>query len=43
MFALLAIFRWPDLRVWAFTALALLCVALAFGEQTPRLQNRARD
>ncbi|HEY0549592.1 MAG TPA: hypothetical protein VGF13_08320 [Verrucomicrobiae bacterium] len=34
-FALLALFRWPDLRVWALWIVAILCVALAFGEQTP--------
>jgi hypothetical protein len=34
-FALLALFRWPDVRVWALWLVAILCVALAFGEQTP--------
>lgn len=33
--ALLAVFRWPDVRVWALFALAALSVVLAFGEQTP--------
>ena len=34
-FVLLAPFRWPDVRVWALALLALLCVVLAFGVQTP--------
>jgi hypothetical protein len=38
-FALLAMFRWPDVRVWALAALALLCVVLALGAQTPIFQS----
>ncbi len=41
-FALLAIFRWPDVRVWALAGFALLCVVLAFGKQTP-LFKAARE
>ncbi|HTD65335.1 MAG TPA: YfhO family protein, partial [Candidatus Limnocylindria bacterium] len=34
-FALVAVFRWPDARVWILCALGLLSLFLAFGEQTP--------
>jgi hypothetical protein len=35
VFALLAVFRWPDVRVWALFLLALVSVLLAFGDHTP--------
>lgn len=34
-FALVALFRWPDLRVWILFLLAALSLALSFGDQTP--------
>ena len=35
VFALVALVRWPDVRAWALFVLSLLCVLLAFGDQTP--------
>jgi hypothetical protein len=35
MLALLAVFRWPELRVRVLFVLALIAVLLAFGEHTP--------
>ena len=34
-FALVALARWPDVRVWILFAIALLSVVLACGDQTP--------
>jgi len=32
---LLALFRWPDVRVWILFVLSLVSVAFAFGDETP--------
>jgi hypothetical protein len=35
VFALVALVRWPDVRVWILFLFCIVCVFLAFGDQTP--------